>query len=74
MKQIVIEIEDEAYEPFMGMMRLCPAIKVVGTSMVVETRDVIDRCVALAIKKLREDRVFKHPGDYTYIMRGANEG
>lgn len=74
MKQIVIEIEDEAYEPFMGMLRLCPAIKVVGTSMVVETRDVIDRCVALAIKKLREDRVFKHPGDYTYIMRGANEG
>ena len=40
MKQIVIEIEDEAYEPFMGMLRLCPAIKVVGASMVVETRDV----------------------------------
>ena len=74
MKQIVIEIEDEAYEPFMGMLRLCPAARVVGTSMVVETRDVIGRCVALAIKKLREDRVFKHPGDYTYIMRGANEG
>lgn len=74
MKQIVIEIEDEAYEPFMGMLRLCPAVKVVGTSMVVETRDVIGRCVALAIKKLRKDRVFKHPGDYTYIMRGANEG
>ena len=74
MKQIVIEIEDEAYEPFMGMLHLCPAVKVVGASMVVETRDVIDRCVALAIKKLREDRVFKHPGDYTYIMRGANEG
>ena len=70
----MIEIEDEAYEPFMGMLRLCPAVKVVGTCMVVETRDVIGRCVALAIKKLREDRVFKHPGDYTYIMRGANEG
>ena len=52
MKQIVIEIEDEAYEPFMGMLHLCPAVKVVGTSMVVETRDVIGRCVALAIKKL----------------------
>ena len=44
MKQIVIEIEDEAYEPFMGMLRLCPAVKVVGTNSFAETRDVIDRC------------------------------
>lgn len=64
MKQIVIEIEDEAYEPFVGMLRLCPAIKVVGTSMVVETRDVIDRCVALAIKKLREDGITRTFGKF----------
>ena len=32
MKQIVIEIDDEAFEPFMGMLRLCPAVKVVGTN------------------------------------------
>lgn len=74
MIKIVIEIEDEAYEPFMSMMNLCPAAKVVNTSMAVEARSVVDRCVAMAIKQLREDKVFKRPGDYTYIMMGANEG
>ena len=74
MKQIVIEIEDEAYEVFMGMMRLCTAVKVVSTSQMAETRDVADRCVALAIEELRRDKVFKRPSDYTYIMMGANEG
>ena len=74
MKQIVIEIEDEAYEVFMGMMRLCTAVKVVSTSQMAETRDVTDRCVALAIEELRRDKVFKRPSDYTYIMMGANEG
>ena len=74
MKQMVIEIEDEAYEAFMGMMRLCPAVKVVSISQMAETRNVVDRCVALAIAELRKDKVFKRPGDYTYIMMGANEG
>ena len=32
MKQILIEIDDEAFESFMGMLRLCPAVKVVGTN------------------------------------------
>ncbi|WP_028904204.1 hypothetical protein [Prevotella sp. P6B4] len=74
MIQILIEIENEAYEPFMGMMRLCPAVRVVSSSMAVEARSVVDRCVAMAIRQLRDDKVFKRPGDYTYIMKGANEG
>jgi len=75
MKQIVIEIEDEAYEPFMGMLRLCPAVKVVGTSMVVETRDVIDRCFVEAIMELQADKkVYKRPSDLAYIMIGVNDG
>ena len=75
MKQIVIEIEDEAYEPFMGMLRICPAAKVVGTNSFTETRDVIDRCFAEAIMELQADKkVYKRPSDLAYIMIGVNDG
>lgn len=75
MKKIVIEIEDEAYEPFMGMMCLCPAVKVVCSSDEVDTRDVIDRCFAEAIMELQADKkVYKRASDLAYIMIGANDG
>ena len=75
MKQIVIEIEDEAYEPFMGMLRICPAARVVGTNSFAETRDVIDRCFAEAIMELQADKkVYKRPSDLAYIMIGVNDG
>ena len=75
MIKIVIEIEDEAYEPFMSMMRLCPAAKVVNTCDEAETRDVIDQCFAEAIMALQADKnVYKRPSDLAYIMIGVNDG
>jgi len=74
MKQIVIEIEDEAYEPFMGMMRLCPAAKVVCTSDVADMSGMRDRCMAMAIAELQQRIVIRFASDYTFIMMLVNQG
>ena len=74
MKQIVIEIDDEAYEPFMGMMRLCPAAKVVCTSDVADTTDIRERCMAIAISELQQRNVIRLVSDYTFIMKLVNQG
>lgn len=75
MKQIVIEIEEEAYEPFMGMLSLCPAVKVVSTGDVADTKDVMDECFTYAIMELLADKsVFKRSSDLAYVMIGANNG
>ena len=34
MRQIVLNLDDEAFEPFMGMLRLCSKIEMVGESKV----------------------------------------
>jgi len=73
MKQLVLEIEDSVYEQFMGMVGICQGVTMVSTSVLVETKAIVDKCVAMAIEELRIDNVFKHPGDYTYIMLGSNE-
>ena len=56
MKQIVIEIDDEAFEPFMGMLRLCPSVKVVGTNSFAEPQDMTDQCFAEAVKEVVSDK------------------
>ena len=74
MKQIVIEIEDEAYEPFMGMLRLCPAAKVVSISDEVDAIGIRDRCVAMAIAELQKRNVIRFASDYAFIMMLINQG
>ncbi|WP_143079412.1 hypothetical protein, partial [Xylanibacter ruminicola] len=74
MKQIVIEIEDEAYEPFMGMLRLCPAVRVVSISDEVDAIGIRDRCVAMAIAELQKRNVIRYASDYAFIMMLINQG
>ena len=75
MKQILIEIDDEAFESFMGMLRLCPAVKVVGTNSFAEPLDMADLCFAEAVKELQADKnLYKRPSDLAYIMIAANDG
>ena len=75
MKQILIQIEDAAYEQFMGMLALCPQVEVVGTSDNVETRSLNDVCFAEAIKEVCNDKtVYKRPSDLAYVMIGTNDG
>ena len=74
MKQIVLEIEDSAFESFMGMIALCPSVKVVGESSVAEVTSQRDQCMLYAIQTLRANHVFRFGYDYTWVMMAINEG
>ena len=74
MKEIIIQVEDSAYACVLGMLQLCEKVEVVNDGECVISDDSTDLCVAKAIGELRQRRVFRFPCDYTYIMRGANEG
>lgn len=74
MKEILLRIEDSAYEQFMGLVQLCPMVELIGTGDCIETQDVIDKSFACAIIELRDRKVFKTSADYTYIMKAANDG
>ena len=74
MKQIIVNIDDLAYEPVVGMLKLCQGVEIVSTSDVVETRDVVDRCVAMAIKDLIKRKTIRYAFDYAYIMMPINQG
>ena len=71
MKEIIIHVEDSAYEKFMGMLSLCPQVEVVSEGVAIETREAIDLCVARAIREMRADGAFRFPSDYTYLMIAA---
>ena len=73
-RQIILEIEDSAYEQFMGMVGLCPQVHVVSTGVVNETRAVVDQCVAIALKELISRKTIRYAFDYAYIMLPINQG
>lgn len=58
MKEVIIHVEDCAYEKLMGMLSLCPQVEVVSEGMAIETREAIDLCVAqggIETKEYRQD-------------------
>ena len=68
MRQILIEIEDEAYGKFMGMVELCPQIRVLdideavvmdGATMAVRLRE--------AILQLRAEHLLRRKFDYAWL-------
>ena len=73
MTEILLKVDDSVFEQIIGMFGICQGVEVVSTSKVVETKALVDQCFAAAIRELREDNVFKRPGDYTYIILGANQ-
>ena len=74
MRQIILEIEDSAYEQFMGMLGLCPSVKVVSESSVAEVASQRDQCMLYAIQTLRANCVFRFGYDYAWIMKAISEG
>ena len=74
MRQIVLNLDDEVFEPFMGMLRLCNKVEVVCDGVAKDTRDVVDCCVSAAIRDMVEKRTLRYAYDYAYIMIGINEG
>lgn len=74
MKEVILRIEESAYEQLMGFIRLCPQVEVVSEGNGLETRESADLCVACAIREMRQNGAFRYPSDYTYIMLVSNEG
>ena len=72
MKQVVLRIDDAAFEKFMGMVSLCPQVEVVSENSEEEVRKDVDICIKNAIIELKDNGVFRKPSDYTYIMQVIN--
>ena len=69
MRQIILNVEDAAYEKFMGMVDICPDLTVWRTDDCVDIKDAVDQCFASAIEQMVENNTFKSMSDYTYIMQ-----
>ena len=74
MKQIIVNIDDLAYEPVVGMLKLCQGVEIESEGEVVDTFNERDVCMVYAINTLRENKVFRHFYDYTWIMMAINDG
>lgn len=68
MKEIIIRVDESAYECVLGMLKLCQKVEVVGEADCVVTESNNDVCVAKAIRELQANKVFRHAYDYTWIM------
>ena len=74
MRQIILEVEDSAYEPVVGVLKLCNGVKIVSVQECVDVIDNRDACMRYAINTLRHNKVFRHHYDYSWIMRAINDG
>ena len=68
MKQVILKIDDSAYEKFMGMVSLCPQVEVVCESGITDVMNDRDQCMVYAIQTLRNNHVFRFGYDYTWVM------
>lgn len=73
MKQVVLRIEDSAFEDFKAMLRLCPSIEMVEEYSDLEVRKKLDVCIEQAVRELLKNKVIRKPSDYTYIMQVIND-
>lgn len=73
MKQVVLRIDDAAYEKFMGMVSLCPMVEVLNVNQAGTPQQTTDRYVAMAIREMRKALAFRMPCDYAYLMVAFNE-
>jgi NAD(P)-dependent dehydrogenase (short-subunit alcohol dehydrogenase family) len=53
MKEIIIRVDESAYECVLGMLKLCQKVEVVGDADCVVTESNNDMCVAKAIRELQ---------------------
>ena len=73
MKQVVLRIDDAAYEKFMGMVSLCPQVEVLNVCEIGDKKLTTDAYVASAIREMRQTLAFRYPCDYAYLMVAMNE-
>ena len=73
MKQVVLRIDDAAFEKFMGMVSLCPMVEVLNVCEAGDKKQSTDAYVASAICEMRQTQAFRYPCDYAYLMVAMNE-
>ena len=73
MKQVVLRIEDSAFEYFKAFINLCPSIEIVCEFSELEVRKQLDICIESAIRELLKNKVIRKPSDFTYIMQAVND-
>ena len=74
MKRIIIEVEDLAYEPVVGMLKLCNGVRIASVQESMDVMDDRDACMRYAITTLRRNKVFRRHYDYSWIMQAINDG
>ena len=74
MKEIVLRVEDSAFECVLGMLKLCQQVEVVSTMDLQGKASPVDECFAKAINELLKERVIRHKYDYAFIFMAINEG
>jgi len=68
MKQVVLRIDDAAFEKFMGMVSLCPQVEIVDVDeSAVPTQGQLAVRIREAILQLREERLLKRKFDYAWL-------
>lgn len=68
MKEIVVRVDDAAFERLMGMLSLCPSVEVVevNESAVLSSGPLAIR-IRHAIVQLREERLLRRMYDYAWL-------
>ena len=68
MKQVVLRIDDAAFEKFMGMVSLCPMVEVVDVDeSAVPTQGQLAVRIREAIMQLRAERLLRRKFDYAWL-------
>jgi hypothetical protein len=73
MKQVLLSIADDAYEKVMGMLSLCPSVKVESVDDYIVTEEKRDLCAKTAFNTLLENNVIRRPRDYAWIMMAMGQ-
>ena len=74
MKEIVLRVEDSAFECVLGMLKLCQQVEVLSSMDLRGQESHTDACFAKAIKELLKERVIRHKYDYAFVFMAINEG
>ncbi len=74
MKQIVLRVEDSAYEILKNTFTLMNGVEVEEVHDAVDITELRDDCVKEAITKLLDDRIIRRPRDYAWLMIAIGQG
>jgi hypothetical protein len=73
MKQIVINVEDNAFACVLGVLQLCQQVEVVSSGCGFDSMEQRDYCTKRAFEVLKNNGGIKFPYDFTWIYVAMNQ-